>query len=110
MGTVTFWRNRLGFIPIEQLLLSLLCEVILFTEVQNLSSVAVSQCSIVPWGSGLTPVSLILLLQLMREVLSDPSKMKKTTEEFGYNVLHDDTFCTKISYHDDYVLKQSLIL
>jgi len=53
----------------------------LFTEVQNLSSVAVSQCSIVPWGSGLTPVSLILLLQLMREVLSDPSKMKKTCME-----------------------------
>jgi hypothetical protein len=39
-----------------------------------------------PWGSGLIPVSLILLLQLMREVLSDPSEVKKTTEEFGYKV------------------------
>ncbi len=91
-------------------MLSLLCEVILFTEVQNLSSAAVSQCSVAPCGSGLTPVSLTLLLQLMREVLSDPRKVKKTTEEFGYNVLHDDTFYTKISCHDDHVLKQFLIL
>jgi len=86
MGTVTFWRNHLGFrYPLSRHC-SLLCEVILFTEVQNLSSAAVSQRSLTPLGSGLTRVSLILLLQLMREVLSDPREVKKTTEKFGYKV------------------------
>jgi hypothetical protein len=86
MGTVTFWRSHLGFrYPLSRHC-SLLCEVIWFTEVQNLSSAAVSQCSLAPLGSGLTHVSLILLLQVMREVLSDPREVKKTIEKFGYKV------------------------
>jgi len=66
-----------------------------------------------PMGSGLTFVSLILLLQLMGKVLSDLGSSKVRTKQKNLVTRfspHDDTFCSKISCHNDLVLKQFLIL
>jgi hypothetical protein len=64
-------------------------------------------------GSGLTSVSLILLLQLMGKVLSDLGSSKVRTKQRNLVTRfssHDDAFCSKISCHNDLVLKQFLIL